>query len=202
MLTIALTGGSAAGKTVLLKMIEERLGERVCIVPELASEVLAARNCEMPNMNPSTRREVQREIYNLQIRREQETLASASRLAQLLVTDRGTIDGAAYWPEGPEAFWKATGTNHSAELSRYHAAVWLESCAAVGLYAGSASNPIRKEDANASIAMGNRILTLWRPHPRLSIVRAYPNFSLKSQAVFVAVQTFIHDDPSRSSTKR
>src|SRR5690606_8267466 len=97
--------------------------------------------------------------------------------------DRGTIDGAAYWPEGAADYWRQLGTTEAAELARYDAVIWLESCAAIGLYDGEASNPIRHEDAAAAQAIGGRLRELWSAHAKLHIVRACSRLEDKLEAV-------------------
>ena len=47
-----------------------------------------------------------------------EHLADATSSAQLVVCDRGSIDGAVYWPKGPEDFFKAMNSTLEAELAR------------------------------------------------------------------------------------
>ena len=202
MLNLVLTGGSGSGKTAIQKILEQNFGERLSLVKELASEVLRDFHCAVGDMDPATIRQVQREIYVRQKYREREALAIAPAGARVLLLDRGTIDGAAYWPEGPDAFWTAMGTSHADELSRYDAAVWLETAAAVGLYPGEESNQVRKEDAMDSLMRGDRILALWRPHPKLTIVRASPDFDVKVQTVLALTQELIGLATESSDTVR
>jgi hypothetical protein len=92
---------------------------------------------------------VQRQIYRLQVQQEQDL--AQQHPDKILLLDRGTIDGAAYWPEGAEDYWRDLGTTHAAELRRYDLVIWMESAAALGLYDGDASNFCRFEDAPAAI---------------------------------------------------
>jgi predicted ATPase len=191
MLKIVLTGGSGSGKTAIQRVIQQSFGDQVLPVRELASEVLRDFNCAVGSMEPATIKRVQHEIYVRQKGREQEACEPAPAVARVLLLDRGTIDGAAYWPEGPEAFWTTMGTSHAAELTRYDAAVWLETAAAVGLYPGDVSNQLRKEGADDAVAHGDRILTLWQPHPNLTIVRAFPDFDIKVQTVVTIIRKLV-----------
>jgi hypothetical protein len=109
---------------------------------------------------------------------------------KLLLLDRGTIDGSAYWPEGPEDYWRDLGTTAAAELSRYDAVVWLQTAAAIpGLYDADASNPCRFEQADAAIASGNLLRALWGGHRRMVEVGAFANLDQKVAAVVEAIDS-------------
>jgi hypothetical protein len=47
----------------------------------------------------------------------------------VLLCDRGTADGAAYWPDGDDSFFAAIGSSHEAELARYDAVLFFETAA-------------------------------------------------------------------------
>jgi len=183
---IVLTGGPGAGKTVISDRLVARHPGLYVLVPEAATQVYAALRTRWDRLDLPGRRDVQRRIYRLQVEQE-ERLARAHPGATLLL-DRGTIDGAAYWPEGPEAYWQDLGTTAAAELARYHGIVWLETAAALGLYDSDASNPCRFEDAEAAIASGRFIHELWSQHPRIVQVPAYERVEDKMAAVERALE--------------
>jgi predicted ATPase len=167
---IVLTGGPGAGKTVIARHIAAGDPQRFVLVPEAATQVYDALQTRWDRLDLPGRREVQRQIYRLQSAQEQR-LADANP-GKILLLDRGTIDGAAYWPEGPAAYWKDLGTTAAQERSRYHTVMWLETCAALGIYDGDQSNPCRFEDADAAVRSGDVLLDLWKAHPRLIRVDA------------------------------
>lgn len=178
---IVLTGGPGAGKTVIARAIARRYPDRIAVVPEAATQVYDALQTRWDRLDIEGRRDVQRRIYRLQI--EQERRLAAEYPHQLLLLDRGTTDGAAYWPDGAEAYWKDLGTDHQSELARYDTVIWMESCAALGMYDGDASNFCRFEDASAAIESGKLLLNLWKDHPHLRHVGAFPNLDNKIAAV-------------------
>ena len=116
---------------------------------------------------------------------------------KILLLDRGTIDGAAYWPEGPEAFWADRGTTHAAELTRYDAVILLETTAAIGLYDGDESNFCRFEDPAGAIQSGELLKGLWSGHPELHFVAAYEKIEEKLAAVRAALFTLVSIAPPR-----
>jgi len=167
---IVLTGGPGAGKTVVAARLAAEQPDRFALVPEAATQVYALLQTRWDRLDAAGRHDVQRRIYRLQ--REQEDRITAQHPTKTLLLDRGTIDGAAYWPEGSDAYWRDLGTTHAAELARYDAVILLQTSAALGLYDGDDSNFCRFEDADGAIASDNLLEALWRAHPRLLKVSA------------------------------
>ena len=127
------------------------------------------------------RRDVQRRIYRMQV--EQEDRLTLAHPGKALLLDRGTIDGAAYWPQGPDDYWRDLGTNLRDELGRYDQVIWLETCAVLNLYDGADSNFCRFEDAAGAIRSGESLRGLWSGHPKLGLVSAYATLADKIAAV-------------------
>jgi predicted ATPase len=178
---IVLTGGPGAGKTVISRRLAVEWPDRFVLVPEAATQVYDALRTRWDRLSLEGRHDVQRRIYRLQV--EQEDRLATEHPGKTLLLDRGTIDGAAYWPAGPEDYWRELGTTLEAELARYERVVWMQTCATVGAYDGDASNSCRFEDADAAIASGNLLAMLWSGHPRLLRVDAYADLDEKIRAV-------------------
>ena len=178
---IVLTGGPGAGKTVVSRDIAARHPDRFALVPEAATQVYDALQTRWDRLDLDGRRDVQRKIYRLQVDQENRTLAANP--GKMLLLDRGTIDGAAYWPEGPEEYWRDLQTTLDAELSRYDKVIWLETSAVLGLYDGDSSNACRFEHPEAAIASGQLLAQLWGVHHTLQMVDAYPSLMDKTAAV-------------------
>src|SRR3954452_22879758 len=149
---IVLTGGPGAGKTVVAHRLAAAQPDRFALVPEAATQVYDALQTRWDRLDIEGRRDVQRRIYRVQI--EQEARLAAEHPGKILLLDRGTIDGAAYWPEGPDDYWRDLGSTLPAELARYEQVIWMQTCAAVGAYDGDASNSCRFEDAEGAVASG------------------------------------------------
>ena len=209
LIRIVLTGGPGAGKTTVADALadapaladwRESLGG-VALVPEAATQVYAARRTRWDRLDAAQRRDVQREIYHFQ-RAQEDRLAAAAYAAgrRVLLLDRGTLDGAAYWPDGPADYWRDLATSEPAELARYDAVLILESAAALGghLYDGDASNAVRFEDAAGAIASGRLLETLWAGHPRLRLVPAAQDLADKIAAVRREVARLAADAPPAS----
>ena len=184
---IVLTGGPGAGKTLIAAMLARDQPDAFVVVPEAATQVYQQLRTRWDRIDAPARRDVQRRIYALQL--EQEERAAREAAGKVLLLDRGTIDGAAYWPDGPDHYWQELGTSHPVELARYDAVVWLETCAAVGAYDGDLSNAARHEDTRLAISRGNAVLRLWEAHPRLVRVMACPRFEDKVAAASGVLRT-------------
>jgi predicted ATPase len=186
---IVLTGGPCSGKTVLTDRLAAADPARFVRVPEAATHVYAVLGTRWDRLDLDGQRDVQRKIYRHQV--EQEERLAKEHPGKVLLLDRGTVDGAAYWPDGPEAYWRDLGTNLERELARYDAVVWMQTSAALGLYDGDASNPCRFEDAGAAVVAGDRLVSLWGGHPQLVKVNAFPTLEMKYKAVRELLGTLV-----------
>src|ERR1044071_2329655 len=90
---IVLTGGPGAGKTAVLELIRQSFCAHVKLLPESAGIIFSG---GFPRGNGvDLRKASQRAIFYIQ--RELENIADIGNPAVVLC-DRGTVDGAAYWP--------------------------------------------------------------------------------------------------------
>ena len=180
---VVLTGGPGAGKTAVLELVRRTFCEHVTVLPEAAGIVFGGgfpRDGSLPR-----RAAAQRAIFHVQ--RELEAVGDDGNPAVVLC-DRGTVDGWAYWP-GPGDFWSAVGTTQADELARYHAVIHLRTPAADGGY--DRSNPLRTEGAPEAALIDARIDEAWSGHPRRFVVDATPDFLTKAERSIAILQAEI-----------
>lgn len=173
---VVLTGGPGGGKTTAADLFRREIGDKVVIVPESATMLFGG---GFPRAQDSeARRATQRAIFHVQ--RSLEEVRTFEYPGRLLLCDRGTVDGAAYWPaDGDEQdFFKAVGTTHEAELARYDAVIFFET-AARGDLSIEGGNPTRVESNAAAVELDQRLFGLWRNHPRFVFVPHNPSFFKK-----------------------
>ncbi|MCA9615010.1 MAG: AAA family ATPase [Myxococcales bacterium] len=173
---IALTGGPGGGKTTAADMLRREIGDRIVIVPESATMLFSGGfpRCE----EASAREAVQQAIFHVQ--RNLEEVQSQRYPDRMLLCDRGTVDGAAYWPEpNTDAFFEEVGSSCAEELARYHAVIILDVPTAAQGY--DHRNPTRIETPDEASRIGHRIQEAWRDHPRCTRVGAAPSFWSKIQ---------------------
>lgn len=171
---IALTGGPGGGKTTALDLFRREMMDEVGVVPETATILFSG---GFPRSDsPRVRYASQTAIYHVQ--RNLEDAQAAFYPGRILLCDRGTVDGAAYWPGEPEEFFSSLGTDLETEYARYAAVIFFES-AAVGGASIEGNNPVRTENAEEAIYLNARIHKLWSGHPRFMMVRHNPSFFKK-----------------------
>lgn len=171
---IAVTGGPGAGKTTAIDLFRRELGESTVIVPEAGTILFAGGFPRSPL--PGPRRAAQLAIYHTQCQLEAAQAEIFPR--RILLCDRGTLDGAAYWPDGAEDFFAAVGTTLQTELARYDAVVFFETAAAggIGIEGG---NPIRNESLDQAVALDKRLHDVWAQHDDFFYVPHHPSFFRK-----------------------
>jgi predicted ATPase len=171
---IALTGGPGGGKTTAADLFRREIGERVVVVPEAATLLFSGGFPRAPG--EATKKAAQRAIFHVQ--RNLEEAQAAQYPGRILLCDRGTVDGAAYWSESQEAFFSSLGTTLEGELARYDAVIFFET-AAVGKISIEGGNPVRNESLEEAVALDHRLRTLWGKHPRFSLVPHNASFFKK-----------------------
>lgn len=183
---VVLTGGPGAGKTAVLELVRATACQHVRILPEAAGVVFSG---GFPRRSGFVeRRAAQRAIFHVQ--RELEALGEAEDSA-ILLCDRGTVDGLAYWPGNPDHLWTAVHSNPEAELERYDAVIHLQTPRADQGY--NHGNPIRTESADAAALIDARIAEAWAAHPRLTTIPASADFLAKANAALEALRTELPD---------
>lgn len=100
--------------------------------------------------------------------------AGDSHNPAIVLCDRGTIDGLAYWPGAAEEFWSSLGTTLDSELRRYDAVIHLRTPAVEHGY--NHQNPLRTESVTAAAAIDARIAQAWASHFRRFIVESSSDF--------------------------
>jgi len=174
---VVVTGGPGAGKTTAADLFRRELGERVVIVPEAATMLFSG---GFPRDGiPEVQRAAQTAIFHVQ--RNLEEIQSATYPSRVLLCDRGTVDGAAYWPDDPDDFFARVGTTLEAELARYDEVIFFET-AAVGGLAIEGGNPTRIENVDEAVMLHRALLALWSRHPRFTFVPHDPSFLRKITA--------------------
>jgi len=183
---IALTGGPGGGKTTAADLFRREIGDRVVIVPEAATMLFSGgfpRGTSKRAIQSS-----QSAIY--QVQRHLEDIQHASYPDRILLCDRGTIDGAAYWPGKPDGFFHSIGSSLESELLRYDAVLFFETAAAGGMSI-EGGNPARTENNLQAVALDTRLRSLWQHHPRFILVPHNPSFFKKITCGLAALEGLV-----------
>jgi hypothetical protein len=153
----------------LLELIRQSFCSHVKVLPESAGVVFGG---GFPReADAACRRAAQRAIYYVQ--RELEVTGDSHNPA-IVLCDRGTVDGLAYWPGLPEEFWPELGTTLQRELARYQAVIHLRTPAPEHGY--NQENPLRIESAAVAADIDERIAQAWASHSRRFVIQSSAEF--------------------------
>lgn len=185
---IALTGGPSGGKTTLAQAIQKEFSSSVIVVPEAASIIFGGGWPRRKSVIGVQHQ--QKAIYYLQ--RELESLLYHENQGRLMVCDRGSLDGAAYWPgPGPgEDFLDAVNTTIEREIHRYDWLIHLDTAPA-SYY--DLTNPLRNESFDEAWRLNEKIKQAWATHPQRFIIGNHEggHFLEKLQRALFVVEKII-----------
>lgn len=183
---IVLTGGPGGGKTTAADLFRREIGDRVTLVPEAATLLFSG---GFPRSgSPGAAVATQQAIFHVQ--RNLEDLHTAQYPGRMLLCDRGTVDGAAYWPDEAGDFFTMQQTTLDAELARYDAVLFFETAAA-GSLSLEGGNPWRNESKAEALALDNRLRVLWQQHPRFVFVPHNASFFKKITSGLAALENIV-----------
>jgi predicted ATPase len=187
---IVLTGGPGGGKTTAADLFRREIGEKVVIVPETATMLFTG---GFPRVGePKALTATQRAIFHAQVGLED--VQGALYPGRVLLCDRGTVDGAAFWPDdAPQGFFESVGTSLEEQLKRYDAVIFFES-AAVGDISIEGGNPARTESNEEARHLDMRLRELWSEHPNFRFVPHSASFFAKLQDGLGQLQKIVDDN--------
>ncbi|MFM2417923.1 MAG: hypothetical protein RL385_2646 [Pseudomonadota bacterium] len=183
---IVVTGGPGGGKTTAADLFRREIGESVVVVPEAATLLFSGGFPRSNDVLASAA--AQRAIFHVQTNLED--VQSVRFPDRILLCDRGTVDGAAYWPMAEPDFFTAVGSSIARELGRYDAVLFFES-AAVGGMSVEGGNPTRIETNAEAVDLDGRLRLLWQQHPRFMVVPHNPSFVKKIMFALAMLENIV-----------
>lgn len=184
---IALTGGPNGGKTTALSVLKENFGPKIEVVKEAATLIFSG---GFPRKDGSRAHveTAQRIIYHAT--KHLEGLAEDTTKARIIICDRGTLDGAVYWPGGIDDFFTAMQTSCEEESKRYAAVIHLSPPLNPEFYQ---STQVRTEDLEGAARLDEKILKIWEKHPNRLIVPCTDQFFEKATIITEFIHKLIHN---------
>ena len=174
---IVLTGGPSGGKTTALSILKETFGKKIALVQEAATLIYSG---GFPRTDNSPIHIVHAQKIIFYTARQLEELAEKTSDAKVMVCDRGTIDGAVYWPYGAEDFFKNMESSLEAELARYDAVIHLSPPPERDYY--QATN-VRTENLQQAFEIDDKILKIWEKHPNRLVVPREKHYFEKAEII-------------------
>lgn len=187
---IVLTGGPGGGKTTAADLFRREIGEKVVIVPETATMLFTG---GFPRVGePRARAATQQAIFHAQVALED--IQGALYPGRVLLCDRGTIDGKAFWPgEAPQGFFDTLNTTLEEQLARYDAVIFFES-AAVGDISIEGGNPARTESNAQARRLDVALREVWSDHPQFHFIPHSTSFFAKLQDGLTKLQEIVEEN--------
>lgn len=182
---VVLTGGPGAGKTAVLELIKKSFCTHIQILPESASILFSGGFIR--GKDEISRRGAQRAIYYVQ--RELEQIALEKKLSAVVLCDRGTLDGLAYWIGDEKSFYDSFQTSREKEFSRYEAVIHLRSPNAETGY--NHENPMRIETPEEAAIIDDKIAKIWAFHPHYQPIESAQDFMQKALKAISAIKLYI-----------
>ncbi len=131
---VVITGGPCAGKSTILKMLfESDLADKIIILPEVANMLIKGGYPLPATLTRQWQDNFQDAVFNVQLSLEAVGLELArEKHVSLILLDRGTIDGSAYFAGGLEELSQRYNQEITNLYRRYQAVVYLDSLANYG----------------------------------------------------------------------
>lgn len=183
---IVLTGGPGGGKTTALDLIRREFNGKIASVPESATMIFSGGIERSSSTN--VLRAQQTAIFNLQ--KHLEDIQRATHPECLVLCDRGTLDGLAYWPGSEDDFFTQMNSSMEEEFARYDAVIFFETAAKSGESIRS-NNPIRNESEQAAIALDKKLQNIWSQHPNFNLVGSSESFIRKVMFGIMTIENVI-----------
>lgn len=171
---VVITGGPAGGKSTVIRYLTERHSPNMAFVPEAATLLLSggfpAPDATYP-WSESWQRNFQEVVAATQVSLEQTYSQRAIQAhKQLLICDRGLVDGAAYLHGGIRELSNITQQEPSNMFDRYDLVIHLTTSAKQSTGYQKHTNPHRFEKAAQAIALDTRTYEAWQNHPNLHVL--------------------------------
>ncbi|CAG22064.1 hypothetical protein PBPRB0191 [Photobacterium profundum SS9] len=184
---VVVTGGPGGGKTTALDLFRRELVHKIAVVPEAATLLFSGGITRSDN--DQTLRMIQKTIFQLQ--KNLEEIHKRQFPDRLLVCDRGSLDGLAYWPGTESDFFKDVNSTFDYEIARYDAVIFFESAAATG-HDISSNNPVRNESSEQAVQLDKKLQKIWSRHPHFYFVGTSESFVRKIMFGIMTIENVIN----------
>ena len=198
---VVLTGGPQGGKTSALDAIRQEFADKVVIIPEAATTLLASyplpgRDLER---NEQWLVDFQKLVISTQIALEKKWLEVArARHARLVIADRGLLDSIAYLPDGVKHFMSLSGLALDQVHERYDLVIHLESVATCAPEKfGKIGNAARYETLEEGQALELALREAWSGHPNWVFVPGAGGVASVISQVVDQISEFVYREKER-----
>lgn len=182
---IVLTGGPSAGKTTFLEALQKSAyADKIAMVPEAASILFKGGFPRVKSAQGIQKAQIA--IYHTQ--KQLEDLIAAETSHQFIICDRGSLDGAAYWPGNPQDFYQQINSSVAQEVARYDYVIHLDTTSKKYYDTGYS---IRIESYEEAIVLNEKIKEAWSAHPERVFIANQEDFIQKMNLCFQNIERII-----------
>jgi hypothetical protein len=175
--SIVITGAPSSGKSTTIDRLSTVLGNQATIVPESAV-VLLSGGFPPPAHNDLEQINVFQQAI-IQVQRGLELIfAKQNPNATVTIYDRGILDGAGFWPPGPEDYCEKFQIDIAQEYLKYNTVLFFE-LPEEKYYGGI--TPLRFHNYAQSVESEQRLKQVWTKHPHFILIKATEQFEDKIQ---------------------
>lgn len=181
---IVMTGAPSSGKSTALEEIRKVFGDQVVLVPESAVVLLAGGFPAPAHGDLEQIRCFQKAILAVQENLE-DIFERKNTTGSPSVLDRAKLDGAGFWPPGPQDYLKNFGLDLAQELARYDHVLFLE--LPEEKYFGGVLQT-RFHNYEQSKASEKKLAEVWSQHPSFLRIPAQADFNKKIEHIIQTIK--------------
>lgn len=181
---IVLTGAPSSGKSSVLAELQKLNLPNLVLVPESAVVLLAGGFPAPSHDDLEQIAAFQKTIIHVQDNLEA-VCSRKNPQATHMVLDRAKLDGAGFWPPGPEDYLKRFDVNKDEELAKYDVVLFLD-LPPKELFGGT--HQARFHNYEQSLESERRLEQVWSVHPRFQKVSAKKDFAEKVNSIISIIR--------------
>jgi hypothetical protein len=181
---IVITGAPSSGKSTTIARVAEILGNSATTVPEGAM-ILLSGGFPAPHHNDMEQiTAFQKAIIQVQTGLEV-VFDKLHPEANVMLFDRGILDGAGFWPPGPQDYFKEFNIDVAREYDKYNYVLFFE-FPDEEFFGGV--NPLRFHNYQQCLESEKMLKQIWRKHPNYIEIKATEVFEDKIQNAISIIQ--------------
>lgn len=184
---IVITGAPSSGKSSVIAELQKQRRPGWVMVPESAVVLLSGGYPAPAHDDLNQILSFQQIILHTQSSLEK-IIAQKNLQAQHFIFDRAKLDGASFWPRGPEDYFKTLQVDLAQELRNYDAVVFLEIPAEKDF---GGVHQARFHDYAQSAASGKVLEQLWSRHAKFLKIAAQATLDQKIHLTIAAIDKLV-----------
>jgi predicted ATPase len=176
---VVITGGPCGGKTTIIRLLSKKYQKEMKTIPEYASFVIKKKVI-------FNEIELQKTVYSLYQNIYEKYSNGSYKKHSLLISDRGSLDGAAYYKD----YFNLHRTSTEQEYKKYDLVIFLESISkfSKNIYEEHIDSR-RTESFESARDIDNKLYNIWKDHGNFVLINdhslsIYEKFKIVDETIF------------------